>query len=605
MQHVDLPYVQYIVMSLTVKSWIISALTASERCNLPSKPRARVIHIYPNSEGGGNSTLNLSSSVSQPLLGLFSDGKHTVKGVLTENALQTLGTRLDVDKESLVGGNVVLLRYQVHANLTVENELERELILIIDKFKYLGGEGGRVDNRRLVDSRTVEEVKVRLLKLAGESDSSLLGTPGEMTQLVCCLDHSHKSEEEDDLEGRFANIETLRRIASQVVEINNGDEVDDVMVDNRKDRDVGDVSSEECRIPGKAPIISADQQQKIDHLIRQITENTNKEMSDGFLTSDGDDESVNELDPPLHVLPSELVDNFSANQEPLEIVIPVGVELELEVSCQSASPGNEPITIDIEDQVTREESRHSSKETDKVRGQPDNNKTDATIADQLSDATTFSGSSSGQTTENQPAHSKRIRTNMSVLGFSISALPSSVVSSSNGFPGNQEQAISGDTVPSIKEKEESEKQEESVENLADNEEKEESEKQEESVENLADNERQEDGSTVDQDQSERLMDMVDSSPDQPAKQASRRNRKRRLSDDESDELSSVYPKRFLSLRLNPVEMKDHLLSGLTSHAATDDDVKSELYQFCLQYWKEKKDLSMFGGLFHSEEAHSR
>jgi predicted RNA-binding protein with RPS1 domain len=468
-----------------------------------------------------------------------------------------------VDKESLVGGNVVLLKYQVHANLTVENELQREMILIIDKFKYLGGEGGRLDKHRLVDSRTVEEVKKRLSELAGESQSSALCAPGEMTQLVCCLDYTHKSEEEDELGGWFANIEALRRIANQTIDTNGCDDIDDVTRENGQ-------------ILGKAHIISIDQQQKINDLIRQFTENTNKEVSSS--TNSQDDNSLSGLDPPAHVLPSQLVDNFSTVQEPLEIVIPPEPLVEAKGDCQSTSPENEPITIDIDDHITEVE----YKETDKANTL--HNSTDSGTAAQSSDETIFSGCNSGQTTQCQ---ANQICTNKSLFGFSISDLPSSTSLSSNGFPGNQEQTLSIETVTSSNERQENE-------NLG--------ESESQGDENSTEDEGQVDGLIVDHDDSddERLSDMEDGLPDQPAKQSNSKHRKRDLSDDDDSDLSSVYPKRFFSLQLNQIDVKDYLYPGLASRTATDDDLKSELYQFCLQYWKEKKNPSMFGGLFHSK-----
>lgn len=567
------------------KPWIISALTTSDRRGLPSTPRAQVIHIYPNSDGGGNSTLNLSS-VSQPLLALFSDGKHTVKGILTENALQNVGTRLDVDKESLIGGYVALVTFQVHANLTVENELDRELLLIIEKFSYLGGEGGRMDKRGLIDSWTMEVVRRRLKHLVGEGEASMLNAPGEMTQLLCCLDDTEKSGDHNESDGRFANVSALKLIATHVVDDDDGCSGDDV-------------TKVKSRLPLNAHVISADQQEKIDELIKQITEQPNRTHREEDITKGGDrtandKDRQNHVDEPSlvsssqesfpsYVLPNQLIDKFSENQEPVELIIPA----EVEDDSQAGSPGLDLVIIDLEDQESNKRKVKSSEGTnkeDKEEVTSSSEKLEGTsMANQSSDTTTFSGGSSGPVAENQQENlSRRIHTNKSVLGFNVSALPSSVVAASIGIPGNQEQRISGETTTSRQQSD-----------------KKATERQEETLENASSGESRDALLSRDETESEGLVDVSEARTEVSGNETRNQGRKRRRLASES-EVSSVYPKRFLSLKLKRVETKHDLVASLISKAPADEDTNSELYQFCLQYWKTKKDPPLINDLFRAQ-----
>ena len=583
-------------MALTSDPWILSVLTGLHRRYGCPRPRAQLIHIYPNSDVSANSTLKMSESSCEPVLVLLSDKKHTVKAIITEEGMKSVGTSLDVKKSSLLGGVVMLLKYRVYANLTVESELEREMILIIDELRYLTGECKRVESRDLVASWTVEEVRQRLagmVGMGGESETSMLKTPGEMTQLLLHCDSTMQSEDVCETDGMFASVSALRRIVDQVRESGgcHGDEDPDIATsqaidfipdnqeqeintilkqlleqsggdDKRGDRQMTDKENDietphrECETCYEAT--GLDQTERLTEDKENGREGTrekeNCEEDTSFLMCD---EPL-----PARILPSQLVDNFSKNEEILEVV-PVTTDYLF-------VPDIQPIIIDIE--TINDNNQSPTDITNKVRTDErlDSEETVANSIEQSSDTTALSGGSAGRDANNQVEQTNQIHTNKSIFGFSLSALPSGIVPS-NGIPCNQQDEVVI-----------------TINNSGDK-------PEQQNSQNASDNTTIDDSRDVVSPQDGIEAAPVNVTPSRVSPRSRHERRKRRWSSPESSPIS-IYPKRFLALKLKRVQTDRRPFSNIMHRAPSEEERNSDLYQFCMHYWKAKTDAPLVSNL---------
>ncbi|XP_065839268.1 uncharacterized protein [Oscarella lobularis] len=304
---------------MALSPWIHSLALGSPK---PKNPRAQVQYVFRTVDEGRTQSSMSKSPLNLALVRL-SDGKHSIRSILSESAVESI-VNDNVDDEKVICGVVVLHSYHLH----VENG---EFLLVVNDLKYVCGEEGVVRTkavRNLCDEADIvatlkclhgnQQHQQPLVSIAGLRPNAV----GEVSQVLMGLEESELRQESEEI-----NVTALRAIIGLFDE-----EEEEVEDDDYDDDDDDKLTLEDC-------IILPEDAEIIERLFRNLARNKEQREENGDVaaSSCGEMALVNEN----QINPSQIAEQFSANQHPIDIV-PVTSSGESEESPDILGPSPKP-----------------------------------------------------------------------------------------------------------------------------------------------------------------------------------------------------------------------------------------------------------------------